>query len=81
MNTLRPSNLSKALKSYRAMREMNQRHLAREVGISVSTLCRIEQGIGAGDIDTFVAILNWLVQPAQDAKPPRRTNGHAQEPV
>jgi len=52
--------IGEALKAYRFKREVDQRALAKEIGISASTLCRMESGTNACDAKAFVKLLAWL---------------------
>jgi len=51
--------IGEALKAYRFKREVDQRTLAKEIGVSASTLCRIEND-EACDIRGLVKLLAWL---------------------
>lgn len=45
--------------NWRFIRKLNQRDAAKEMGISASSLCRIEKGI-VPDGTTLVTLMNWL---------------------
>lgn len=51
----------RVLKVYRAWREITTRELASEIGISASTICRIETGKGQPDGPTAVKLFAWLL--------------------
>lgn len=51
--------LGEMLLSYRQKKDINARDLAKEIGMSASTLCRIERGNNP-DVDTYLKILNWM---------------------
>ena len=50
------------IKSYRIHKEISLRVLAIEIGISASTLSRIENGNFKPDLVTFKKILDWLIK-------------------
>lgn len=52
--------IGEALKAYRFKREIDQKSLAKEIGIPASTLCRMENGTAACDAGAFVKVLVWL---------------------
>jgi transcriptional regulator with XRE-family HTH domain len=56
----KPKKLGAVLKCYRLLKERNLRELAKEIGVSASTLCRLETG-RAIDAETLVKILNWFL--------------------
>lgn len=45
--------------NWRFIKKLNQRDAATEMGISASSLCRIEKGI-VPDGTTLVKLMNWL---------------------
>ena len=51
--------LGTVLKKYRMNREITIRDMAKEIGISYPTYCRIEHGQDI-DASTFMKILAWL---------------------
>lgn len=55
------------LKRYRIFEEINQRDFAAELGISASTLCRIERGEEM-DGNTLAKILTWMLEPYKGIK-------------
>lgn len=57
------SALYEALDERRRSREISWRYLAKEAGISPSTLTRMAQG-RRPDVDSFAALTSWLGQPA-----------------
>ena len=62
--------LGEVIQKWRLWQERNIRDLAAEIGISPSTLSRIERGERM-DAPTFMKILNWLTaEPAQAEEPP-----------
>jgi len=54
--------LGEVLKAWRLGSGWNVREAADLIGISASTLCRIENGETTPDAKTFLAILNWLMR-------------------
>jgi len=46
---------------WRVASEIEQKTLAREIGISESTLCRIEKGKGC-DARALAAMISWLIR-------------------
>jgi DNA-binding XRE family transcriptional regulator len=50
--------------NWRFIRKLNQRDAAKEMGISASSLCRIEKGI-VPDGTTLVTLMNWLFGESQ----------------
>ena len=53
--------LGQILRKWRISQELTLREVAKEIGISHSTLARIEHG-EACDSDTIAAVLVWLFQ-------------------
>lgn len=53
--------IGEALKAYRFKRELDQKALAKEIGIPASTLCRMEKGTSACDARAFVKLMAWLL--------------------
>lgn len=47
------------LKAHRAARRISQRHVARECGVSFSTICRIERGEDY-TVDNLITIAAYL---------------------
>jgi transcriptional regulator with XRE-family HTH domain len=61
--------LGDVLRKWRLMSEIDQRTIAAAIGVSFSTLCRIERG-KAPDAYSLVKIINWLTsEPSAEAKP------------
>ena len=52
--------LGKMIRIYRAAEGVEQRDLAVEIGMSASTLCRLESGHGGLDAGNLVKLLAWL---------------------
>lgn len=52
--------LGSVLRCYRLLKELDLRTLAKEIGTSSATLCRIESG-RAIDAETLLKILNWML--------------------
>ena len=52
-----------ALNAQRAARELSWRQLAKEVGVSPSTMTRLANG-QRPDVDAFATLVRWLGQPA-----------------
>lgn len=55
------NRLGELLQVYIAVKNTDLRSVAEEVGISAATLMRITHG-RTPDADTFVKILNWLLE-------------------
>jgi len=53
------SKLGQLLLAYRQKKDIQARDLSKEIGISASTLCRIERGKNP-DVDSYLKILNWM---------------------
>lgn len=51
--------LGQMLRLYRASRSIDMRELAREIGISAATLCRLEASKDVA-FSTAVSILQWM---------------------
>jgi DNA-binding XRE family transcriptional regulator len=47
------------LKLYRTVQDMDQRTMAKEIGISASTLCRMEGGKNI-DLSSMSKVLIWM---------------------
>jgi predicted transcriptional regulator len=52
--------ISEMIKLYRSKQSLNIRDCAKEIGISNSTLCRIENGKDC-DLKSFVKLFTWLM--------------------
>ena len=53
------TKLGQLLLAYRQKKDIQARDLAKEIGVSASTLCRIERGKNP-DVDSYLKILNWM---------------------
>lgn len=53
--------IGKLLKFYRQKYDISLRKLAEDIGISESTLSRIENGKFLPDLRTFQKIFNWML--------------------
>lgn len=60
------TNLSRVLRRWRINEGRDMRDVAREVGISAATWCRLEQGERSLDARTFVRLLVWLMDGVRD---------------
>lgn len=56
-----PTNLGVVLRRYRLLGEMQQRDLARLIGISAATLCRMERG-HTPDAVTLLKLWTWFLK-------------------
>lgn len=65
MKTPEAIRLGDVLKKWRLMSQLEQRGAAKQMGVSASTLCRLEKGEVRPDADTFLKILSWLIQPVE----------------
>ena len=54
--------LGKCIKHYRYFKDISLRELSIEIGISASTISRIENSNFKPDLITFNKILNWLIK-------------------
>jgi transcriptional regulator with XRE-family HTH domain len=67
--------LHAALDAERRARDVSWRQLAKEVGVSPSTLTRLANG-HRPDVDAFAALVHWLGMPAErflsSGQPPAR---------
>ena len=52
--------VGRVLQVYRTVHEISLRNLGKQMGVSASTLCRIERGDGVADWPTMWKILTWL---------------------
>ena len=70
--------LGRAIKRHRDELKMSLRDVADEIGVSASTLSRIENGTGKPDADNIARITRWLDMPVD-----RVMSGHGSnvEPV
>ena len=55
--------LGRAIKRHREELKMSLRDVADEIGVSASTLSRIENGTGKPDADNIARITRWLDMP------------------
>lgn len=58
---VRRTNLGAMLRSYRLLREQEQRALGPAIGVSAATICRLEAGY-MPDADNLVKLLNWMLK-------------------
>ena len=58
------------LKRYRMWREITVRELAKEIGVPIATLSRVENGKRC-DSGTLLLLLLWMHQPAKAVDGPR----------
>ena len=66
--------LGKIIKCYRAMNDLSQRELAKEMGAAYATICRIERG-HAIDATTLLRIMNWMCAASFVAPKPASGDG------
>lgn len=59
--------------NWRFIKKLNQRDAAKEMGISASSLCRIEKGI-VPDGTTLVTLMNWLFGESDEKQEAITTN-------
>lgn len=52
--------IGEAIKALRFKMGVDQRELAKQIGISASTLCRVENGTSDCDTRSLVKLLVWL---------------------
>jgi transcriptional regulator with XRE-family HTH domain len=71
--------LGRAIKRHRDELKMSLRDVADEIGVSASTLSRIENGTGKPDTDNIARITRWLDMPVDRVMTNRR--GKDVEPV
>jgi transcriptional regulator with XRE-family HTH domain len=57
------AELGRAIKRHREELKMSLRDVADEIGVSASTLSRIENGTGKPDADNIARITRWLDMP------------------
>jgi transcriptional regulator with XRE-family HTH domain len=53
--------LGEMLRLWRTVRNLDQRTVAKEIGISAATLCRAEQG-RSFDAESMAKVIVWLIQ-------------------
>lgn len=71
--------LGRAIKRHREELKMSLRDVADEIGVSASTLSRIENGTGKPDADNIARITRWLDMPVDRVMSNRQ--GNEVEPV
>ena len=76
-NQINVDALIAALDSERRAKELSWRQLAKEAGISPSTLTRLQQG-KSPDVNTFTALTRWLNTPAERFHAENTTTSAAQ---
>ena len=72
------AELGRAIKRHREEQKMSLRDVADEIGVSASTLSRIENGTGKPDADNIARITGWLDMPVDRVMSNQRS---AVEPV
>jgi len=72
--------LGRAIKRHRDELKMSLRDVADEIGVSASTLSRIENGTGKPDADNIARITRWLDMPVDRVMTGIRTSKSV-EPV
>jgi transcriptional regulator with XRE-family HTH domain len=63
-NLINVEALIAALDSEKRAKDISWRQLAKEAGVSPSTLTRMQQG-KSPDVNTFTALTQWLTTPAE----------------
>jgi transcriptional regulator with XRE-family HTH domain len=58
-------SLHRALDAAREQKELSWRQLAKEIGVSASTISRMANGLKP-DVTAFAAMTTWLQMPAED---------------
>jgi transcriptional regulator with XRE-family HTH domain len=58
--------LGEMLRLWRTVRNLDQRTVAKEIGISAATLCRAEQG-KAFDARSMARVIAWMIEPEEEA--------------
>ena len=66
--------LGRAIKRHREELKMSLRDVADEIGVSASTLSRIENGTGKPDADNIARITGWLDMPVDRVMSNRQGN-------
>jgi transcriptional regulator with XRE-family HTH domain len=77
-NLINTAELGRAIKRHREELKMSLRDVADEIGVSASTLSRIENGTGKPDADNIARITGWLDMPVDRVMSNQRS---AVEPV
>jgi len=75
------SELGRTVHRCREERGLSLRDLARETGISASTLSRIENGAGKPDADNIARLARWLEVPLERIMTVRRRDETDPKPV
>ena len=72
------SKLGALVRSYRESRDIPLREAAKEVGLSPSTLSRVERGSAVPDLGTVERLMAWVGQPVASVVtvPPPRASRH-----
>ena len=66
--------LGRAIKRHREELKMSLRDVADEIGVSASTLSRIENGTGKPDADNIARITGWLDMPVDRVMSSQRSD-------
>jgi transcriptional regulator with XRE-family HTH domain len=61
------TNLGRILRAYRLLGELEQRTLAKRIGISASTLCRLEMG-HQPDATIMLHVWTWMLTLSEDRR-------------
>ncbi len=61
------TNIGAMLRTFMAMERWTMRPLAKEIGISSASLCRICQG-HAMDADTLLKVITWMMKSRNEVK-------------
>lgn len=68
------AELGRAIKRHREELKMSLRDVADEIGVSASTLSRIENGTGKPDADNIARITGWLDMPVDRVMSSQRSD-------
>lgn len=60
--------LGAVIADYRWVNRLGQREVAKEIGTSTATLCRMERGESC-DAETLIKILSWLFAASERRRP------------
>jgi transcriptional regulator with XRE-family HTH domain len=71
------AELGRAIKRHREELKMSLRDVADEIGVSASTLSRIENGTGKPDADNIARITRWLDMPVDRVMSNQRSDVEA----
>lgn len=66
---------SQAVRTKRAREGLSMRDLDARIGVSASTLSRIETETGAPDVETYLRLMSWLALPIPRLVPCPRCEG------